>query len=131
MSSRVMATISALIKDAEIYSIDEAFVKFDFSNDEKLENIGRNIIRIIRRNTGIPVSLGIASTKTLAKIAAHFAKKHSAYNGVCVIDSEEKRIKALTVTEVDNIWGIGRKLTNNLRRIGVHNAIDFCNVIIT
>lgn len=127
MSSRVMATISALIKDAEIYSIDEAFVKFDFSNDEQLENIGRKIIRVIRRNTGIPVSLGIASTKTLAKIAAHFAKKHSAYNGVCVIDSEEKRIKALAVTGVDNIWGIGRKLTNNLHRIGVYNAIDFCN----
>ena len=128
MSSRVMATLSSIIKDIEIYSIDEAFIDMQGLNYEQLQSIGRKIVKRVKKDTGIPTSLGIAPTKTLAKIASHFAKKYSGYNEVCVIDSDEKRIKALELTQINDVWGIGRKLSNQLQKYGIHNAIDFANM---
>ena len=128
MSSRVMATLSSIIKDIEIYSIDEAFIDMQGLNYEQLQSIGRKIVKRVKKDTGIPTSLGIAPTKTLAKIASHFAKKYSGYNEVCVIDSDEKRIKALELTQINGVWGIGRKLSNQLQKYGIHNAIDFANM---
>lgn len=128
MSSRVMATISTVVPDIEIYSVDEAFIFFDSQDIESLEKTGREIVRLVRRNTGIPTSLGIASTKTLAKIAARFAKKYPAYRGCCIIDSEEKRRKALQLTEIRDVWGIGRKLSRRLGDYAITSAIQFADL---
>ena len=95
MSSRVMATLSSIVPEFEIYSVDEAFLHFDGFSDDELQTVGRSIVRRVRRDTGIPTSLGIAPTKTLAKVASKFAKKHTGYRGCCVIDNDEKRRKAL------------------------------------
>ncbi len=82
MSSRVMATISSLAPEIEIYSIDEAFINLSAFNRDTVEETARKIIRTVRRNTGIPTSIGIAPTKTLAKVAAKFAKKYPGYKSV-------------------------------------------------
>ena len=93
MSSRVMATLATMVPDLEVYSIDEAFLHLDGIADETLTDFGREIVRKVRRHTGIPTSLGIAPTKTLAKIAARFAKKYPGYRSCCVID--RKRLVGL------------------------------------
>ena len=128
MSSRVMATLASLVPDIEIYSIDEAFADLSGFNQEKLSEIGANIVETIRHNTGIPVSLGIASTKTLAKVAARFAKKHKGYHGVCVIDSEDKRLKALDLTAINDVWGIGRKLSKKFVDANIVSALQFASM---
>lgn len=125
MSSRVMATISSIISDIEIYSIDEAFLNMQGWRHDQLQLIGQEIVSRVRRDTGIPTSLGIAPTKTLAKIASHFAKRYSGYNGVCVINSEEKRVKALKLISINDVWGIGRQLSKRLQKYGINKAIDF------
>lgn len=123
MSARVMSVLAAFAPEIEIYSIDEAFV--DFSGIHDLQKTGENIVSKVTRSTGIPVSLGIAPTKTLAKIANKFAKKYAAYRRVCIIDTEEKRIKALEMTEIGDVWGIGRRLADKLAKQGVKTALDF------
>lgn len=128
MSSRVMATLSSIVPEIEIYSIDEAFLKLDGWPVEDLAGIGRNIVRRVRRDTGIPTSIGIAPDKTLAKIAAHFAKKYPGYRGACIIADENARRKALSLTAVENIWGVGRRLARRLRQIGVDTALDFADM---
>lgn len=123
MSNRVMATVGRFVEDMEIYSIDEAFLNLTgFSN---IDEYGLKIVRATTRNTGIPVSLGIAPTKTLAKVANKFAKKFSGYNRVCIIDSEEKRIKALQLTEISDVWGIGHRHAGKLKYKGINTAYDF------
>lgn len=128
MSSRVMATIASIIPEIEIYSIDEAFLNMQGWEHGQLQSIGQEIVTRVRRDTGIPTSLGIAPTKTLAKIASHFAKKYSGYNGVCIIDSDEKRIKALKLISISNVWGIGKQLSKHLQKYGVNRAIDFASM---
>lgn len=128
MSSRVMATLSSIVPEIEIYSIDEAFLKLDGWPAENLTAIGRDIVRRVRRNTGIPTSIGIAPDKTLAKIAVHFAKKYPGYRGACIIADENARRKALSLTAVENVWGVGRRLSRRLRQIGVDTALDFADM---
>lgn len=123
MSGRVMSILTELVPKIEIYSIDEAFI--DLTGINNLSVIGTNITSKIIRSSGIPVSLGIAETKTLAKIANKFAKKYPAYNRVCIIDSKEKQNKALELTEIGDIWGIGRKQAAKLKQQGVKTAFDF------
>ncbi len=123
MSSRVMSILSQMVQNIEIYSIDEAFL--DFEGHNNLETFGKEITHTVTKNTGIPVSLGIASTKTLAKIANKFAKKHKAYHNVCIIDNEEKRIKALQLTPIEDVWGIGRRIAKKLNLYGVTTAYEF------
>lgn len=123
MSSRVMSILSSLAPKIEIYSIDEAFINLDGIND--LQALGEKIVSQVVRGTGIPVSLGIAPTKTLAKIANKFAKKYPAYNRLCIIDTEEKRIKALQLFEIGDVWGIGRRQAAKLEKQGVRTAYDF------
>lgn len=126
ISSRVMATISSIVPDIEIYSIDEAFLDLSpWRDSSELEEIGRKIVSRVRRDVGIPSSLGIAPTKTLAKIASHFAKKYPGYRGVCIIGNEEKRRKALQLTEITDVWGIGRRLGRRLREVGIGTALRF------
>lgn len=128
MSSRVMATISEVIPEIEVYSVDECFIRFDKWPVADVDFAGHEIVRKVRRNTGIPTSLGIAPTKTLAKIASKFAKKFPAYNSVCKIDSEEKRRKALALTPVEDIWGIGRRLSRKMHSLGVDTALQLAEL---
>jgi DNA polymerase V len=128
MSTRVMATLSSMAPDIEIYSVDEAFVSMDGWSIDQLVDAGRCMVKRIRRDVGIPTSLGIAPTKTLAKIASHFAKKYPAYRSVAMIDSEDKRLKALALTDIKEVWGIGRRLAVKLREIGVKTALDFASM---
>lgn len=126
MSGRVMSMLSELSPEIEVYSIDEAFLNLHGIRD--LDIIGRKMVDRVTRGTGIPVSLGVAPTKTLAKIANKFAKKYPAYNQLCIIDSEEKRIKALQLTEIGDVWGIGRRQAAKLQKEGIKTAYDFTRI---
>jgi DNA polymerase V len=123
MSGRVMSMLAELAPEIEVYSIDEAFLNLAGIKD--LQSLGANIVRKVSRGTGIPVSLGIAPTKTLAKMANKFAKKYPAYNRLCNIDTEEKREKALKLFEIGDVWGIGRRQAAKLEKRGVKTAFDF------
>lgn len=126
MSRRVMATLRNMCQQIEVYSIDEAFLHLDADID--YTKFGQTMFRTVRKNTGIPVSVGIAPTKTLAKIAASFAKKFSGYKGVCIIDSSEKMKKALELTDIKNVWGIGRRLARRLNDKEIFTAAEFANL---
>jgi len=125
MSTRLMSTLQTFVQDMEIYSIDEAFLDMTGLEHFGLNEYGHKIVKTILRDTGLPVSMGIAPTKTLCKVANKFGKKYKGYKGVCVIDTEEKRIKALKLTDVSDVWGIGRRLTKRLNAKGVFTAYDF------
>lgn len=129
MSSRVMATVSTFVPDIEVYSIDEAFLHLDdnLSADDAID-LGRNIVRTVRRNTGIPTSLGIAPTKTLAKVAARFAKKYPGYRSACIISDDTARRKALSLTAVGDVWGVGRRLAPRFNRIGIETALQLADM---
>lgn len=125
MSHRVMTTVASFVPDMEIYSIDEAFLDLNGFDLHNLQELGRKIVTTTTKNTGIPVSLGVASTKTLAKAANRFAKKYRDYKGVCIIDTDEKREKALKLLDVEDVWGIGRQYAKKLRYHSVNSAWDF------
>jgi DNA polymerase V len=129
ISNRVMSIISRYVPDVEIYSIDEAFIKFDgFSEDETNEKC-RVLIKTIFKWTGIPVSIGLAPTKSLAKVANRIAKKYSTKtNGFYSINSNEKRIKALKNISAGDIWGIGFQNEKKLFKVNVKSGIDFVNL---
>ncbi|MDG1337275.1 MAG: Y-family DNA polymerase [Flavobacteriaceae bacterium] len=129
ISNRVMSIISRYVPDVEIYSIDEAFIKFDgFSEDETNEKC-RVLIKTILKWTGIPVSIGLAPTKSLAKVANRIAKKYSTKtNGFYSINSNEKRIKALKNISAGDIWGIGFQNEKKLFKVNVKSGIDFVNL---
>jgi DNA polymerase V len=74
---------------------------------------------------GIPVSIGVAPTKTLAKIASHFAKNYPGYKGVCMMDSDAKRLKALELTPIEDVWGVGRRLAPRMHASGIRTALDY------
>lgn len=127
MSRRVMTVLRAISRDVEVYSVDEGFIHLppdvlDYSD------YGRYVARTVRHDTGIPVSVGIAPTKTLAKIASRFAKKWPGYRGACVIDTEEKRRKALSMTAVEDVWGIGRAHRARLAAMGVTTALQLADL---
>ena len=125
MSNRVMTTVRAFVPQMEIYSIDEAFLSFDGFENIDLKEMGLQLVKTVVRNTGIPVSLGIAPTKTLAKVANKFAKKYKNYHNVCIIDSEDKREKALKMTDIGDVWGIGRQYKKKLAYHSINTAWDF------
>jgi len=125
MSHRVMTTIGALVPEIEMYSIDEAFLLFNGFENINLNELGGKLVQTVIRNTGIPVSLGIAPSKTLAKVANKFAKQYKAYKSVCIIDSDDKREKALKLTHIGDVWGIGRQFTKKLEYYGIKTAWDF------
>lgn len=126
MSRRVMMLLSEFTDSLTQYSIDEAFLDLaGMGEGEALVRYGQKIVRAIGRGLGIPVTVGIAPTKTLAKVASKFGKKYKGYEGVCVIDTEEKRIKALQLIDIADVWGIGRKHQAKLTYYGVRTAWDF------
>ncbi len=108
------------------YSIDECFVKLNGIAD--LKPWGENLSKTIKQSVGIPVSIGIAPNKTLAKIASRFAKKYRGYRHCCVIDNEEKRRKALSLTGIEDIWGIGRRYTSRIVSSGIKTALDLAKM---
>ena len=125
MSRRVMMLLSEFTPDISQYSIDEAFVDLSgFGNGSQLSEYGKKIVKAIGKGTGIPVTMGIAPTKTLAKAASKYGKRYKGYEGVCIIDTEDKRIKALQGLDVADIWGIGRRSVSKLNYLGIHTAYD-------
>lgn len=127
MSRRVMATLNSIADDIEISSVDEAFISLD-SIEENLTEYGRTLVKKVKRDVGIPVSVGIAPNRTLAKVAARFAKKYPGYKGACVIDSEEKARKALSMTAIGDVWGIGPRIARRLGEAGIVNALQFAEM---
>ena len=107
------------------YSIDECFVHFPGAGHQGLKLWGENLHKKIKQYVGMPVSIGLAPNKTLAKVASHFAKKYQGYRHCCMIDSDEKRIKALKLYPIDEVWGIGRRYAARLEALGVKTAYDF------
>jgi len=121
MSNRMMSTLQTFTPDIEVYSIDEAFLNLAGMHIDLVE-YGNKIRNTVYKNIGIPVGVGIACTKTLAKIANKISKKHS---GVFVIDSDRVRDWALRNTPIEDVWGIGRQYTKMLMKNGINTAFDF------
>lgn len=124
--------VVSIIKDAAPayfrYSIDECFVYFNGIDDIDLKAWGEGLHRKIKQWVGMPVSIGLAPNKTLAKVASHFAKRYPGYLHCCVIDSEEKREKALRLFPIEKVWGIGRRYAAKLSAYGVKTAYDFAKM---
>ena len=126
MSNRVMSILSKFSPNIEIYSIDEAFLKFEGFENYDLESYCQNIKDIVFKWTGIPISIGIAPTKALAKVSNRIAKKFpNQTEGVYLINSEEKRIKALKWLKIEDVWGIGFRHSERLKNNKVNTAHDF------
>ncbi|MBR4970842.1 MAG: SOS mutagenesis and repair protein UmuC, partial [Paludibacteraceae bacterium] len=121
MSSRVMSILREEVGTINVYSIDEAFFQLEVSNEEARlfsEKLRRKIVKWV----GIPLSIGVAPTMTLAKVASYFAKKIEGYHGICMIDNDEKRVKALKLLPISEIWGVGRRLSEKMRFSGIKTA---------
>lgn len=129
MSSRIMNILSEFTPDIEIYSIDESFLKFDGFENYDLHVLGKAMISKVYKETGVPISVGIALTKSLAKVANKIAKKYAnRTQGVYIINSIEQINKALKWTQIGDVWGIGRQYKLRLQSIGVLNAYQFVNL---
>ena len=127
MSARVMSVLRSEAPILYQYSVDEAFVDFEGMDMFNLKEWGERVVKKVAQWTGIPVSIGIAPTKTLAKLAANFAKKYAGYNKCCMISSDSQRQEALRLTEIRDVWGIGRRLAKSLMDSGVSTAMDFAS----
>ncbi len=125
MSARVMAVLREEAPNVYQYSIDEAFLDLQGMDESKLKEWGEKLAKKVRTWTGVPVSIGIAKTKTLAKVASKYAKKYPGYKKCCFIQSEEQRMKALRNFEVGDIWGIGRRIGKSLGMLGINTAWEF------
>lgn len=126
MSKRVMSLLSTYTPKLDIYSIDEAFLDLSGIGDaDYLIKYSKEMVKAIGKGTGIPISLGIAPTKTLAKMASKFAKKYKGYGGVCLIDTDEKREKALKLFDIGDVWGIGYQHSKKFAYYGIKTAWDF------
>ncbi len=126
MSNRVMSILAEYTPEIEIYSIDEAFLKFEGFQHFNLKDYGIEIHQKVLKWTGIPISIGIAPTKALSKIANRIAKKFPEQTqSVHIIDNEEKRIKALKWTSIEDVWGIGYQYSKKLNKLGIKTAYDF------
>lgn len=125
ISSRVMNILGEEVKDLDVYSIDEAFLYLGGYEKLDVAKQMRNLVKKVQKWTGIPISIGVAPTKTLAKVAANYAKKYAGYQNVCLIDTEEKRIKALSRFDISKVWGVGRQSFKKLKIHDIQNAYEF------
>lgn len=125
LSRRVMSILSDTVPHIEIYSIDEAFLHLDGIAPEDVPQMCHDLVAKVRKWVGVPVSIGVAPTKTLAKIASHFAKNYKGYRGVCMMETDAKRLKALSLTPIGDVWGIGRRTVPKMQEWGVATALDF------
>lgn len=126
LSARVMQTLEEFSPQVEVYSIDEAFL--DLSGLGPVENHAQRIRSRVYQYVGIPVCVGIAPTKTLAKLASYAAKKFPATGGVVDLSDPERQKRLLAITPVSEIWGVGRKHTESLERAGVKTAMDLARM---
>ena len=156
LSNRVMSMLSHYSPRLDQYSIDESFFEVDESiaaaffqgnpssenqnseiqdpqnqssekTDSLLHRYGARISSDVLRAVGIPISIGIAETKTLAKIGSKFAKKYKGYQGCCLIDTEERRHKALSLFPIEDVWGIGRQIARKLDYMGIRTAVQLAD----
>ena len=129
MSHRVMSIISCFTPDMEIYSIDEAFLRFNGYENYDLFNHTSLMRQRILKWTGIPTSVGIAPTKSLAKFSNKIARKFPTQTkDVYLLNTDYKRLKSLKYFKLNDIWGIGKRLTKRLKYVGCKNALDFVNL---
>lgn len=128
MSKRVTSILRKSVCHVENYSIDESFCDLQGYDDHfDLEGMMRRIARKIKLWTDIPVSVGVAPTKTLAKMGSKFAKQYAGYHGVCMIDSDDKRRKALRLFDLADVWGIGRGTLERLNYYGISTPLEFAD----
>lgn len=155
LSNRVMSMLSHYSPRIDQYSIDESFFEADESiakvffrehtedhptlfnkitidelsekPDSLLHRYGSKISADVLRAVGIPISVGIAETKTLAKIGSKFAKKYKGFQGCCLIDTDERRHKALSLFPVEDVWGRGRQIARKLDYMGIRTAAQFAD----
>ena len=126
LSNRVMKTLEAFTPNLEIYSIDEAFLNFDGMSISDYHDYGIQMKKRVQKWVGIPVCVGFAPTKALSKVANRIAKKfQDRTQGIYVIDTEEKRVKAIKWTKIEDVWGIGRRLTKKMMAHNILTAYDF------
>ena len=124
LSKRVMTTLKSEVKSVEVYSIDEAFL--DFSDHLNLDRL-IYIRNKVKKWTGIPISIGVAPTKTLAKVANYMAKKHKE-KGVFILENEDLIKKVLKNFSVQDLWGVGRKYSRKLNQLNIYNALQLRNL---
>jgi len=125
LTSRVVSIIRKEAPAYFRYSIDECFVYLQGMETTDLKQWGEQLHRKIKQYVGMPVSIGLAPNKTLAKMASHFAKKYQGYRHCCLIDNDERRVKALKLYPIGEVWGIGRRYAARLESMGIHTAYDF------
>ncbi len=126
LSNRVMAILNQFTPNVEIYSIDEAFLNFDGLTISDYHDYGIQIKQRVQKWIGLPVCIGFADTKALSKVANKIAKTfQNKTSGVYIIDSEEKRIKALKWTKIEDVWGIGYRTTKKAKLRNINTALDF------
>lgn len=124
LSQRVMNVLTKFSPELEIYSIDEAFLDISGLVIKDYEAFGHKIKNTVLQWTGIPISVGISTTKTLAKVANHLAKKHDAFNSVADLTHSDNFEKALKLTPIQDVWGIGRQYAAMLKKQNIHRASD-------
>ena len=128
LSNRVMNILEGFTPNLEVYSIDEAFLNFDGMPISDFHDYGLQMKRRVQKWVGIPVCVGFAATKALSKVANKIAKKYQdRTQGIYVIDTEEKRIKALKWTKIEDVWGIGFRLKKKMHAHTILTAYDFTN----
>ena len=127
LSSRVMSILRKHTNRFEQYSIDEGFINLDHVPANEQKKYCEQIVKDIYQGVGIPISMGIAPSKTLAKVASKYAKKYKGYHGACIIDDTDKRRKALADFEIGDVWGIGRKAKAKLIGVGITTALQFAD----
>lgn len=125
VSDRVMRTLATLTPTLQIYSVDEAFLCLEGIRENELADYGRHIKETIEKEVGIPVSVGIAPTKTMAKIANFIGKRSDKAKGVVVLNEKRLQDIALERVGVSDIWGIGRANAKKLESLGIKNAKQF------
>ena len=125
LTARVVEIIRRHAPSYFRYSIDECFVRLDGMEHHDLKSWGEQLHQTVKRSVGMPVSIGIAPNKTLAKMASYFAKRYQGYHHCCLIDTDERRLKALRLFPIDEVWGIGRRYVARLNSLGVQTAYDF------
>lgn len=128
LSARVMTTLEALAPAVEVYSIDEAFLDVTgLSRHHSLTDFGQHVRDTIDRCVGLPVCVGIAPSKTLAKLANHAAKTYPKTGGVVDLSDPARQRRLLKLVPVDEVWGVGRRLTEQLAQLNIHTALDLAD----
>lgn len=124
ISSRVMRTIESIVPEIEVYSIDEAFVDMSGMSDDQRKELATEIKFKVKREIGIDVCIGYSSTKTLAKLANYAAKKYPKTGGIVDLTDEARQKRLLQITPLNEVWGVGRRLSEQLTQQGLFTAWD-------